>query len=173
MNCDLSVYPQSQPLTGLQLLVIDDELDNLDLLAFVLQDAGARVTAVTSAQTALGVLERLQPDVILCDLMLPDVDGCVLIQQLRAREAKLVGSPTPAVVVTAMAREQDRQHALEAGFQAYILKPFDLEQVIETVASVASGRLEPPWVPPTFPLPRIEIWNDRQRSTSRTEFIGD
>jgi CheY-like chemotaxis protein len=129
----------SRPLAGLQLLVIDDEPDNLDLLTFLLQEEGATVIAVATAQEALDVLEHSQPHVILCDLILPDLNGCELIQQWRDREAELARPLIPAIAVTGLDRELYTLHELEASFQGYILKPFDVKQVSDMVTSVAFG----------------------------------
>ncbi|GAB4384864.1 MAG: hypothetical protein Kow00121_48950 [Elainellaceae cyanobacterium] len=107
-------------LTGTNLLVIEDEPDNRDLLVFILEGEGAVVRVAESAQQALEVLEQLKPDVILCDLNLPGQDGCLFMRQWRKREVELGLSPIPALALTALVREQDKQRVREAGFQLHI-----------------------------------------------------
>lgn len=124
-------------LKGLQLLVIEDEQDIIDLLTFILQSEGAEVTAVVHVYEALEALERFRPDVILSNIHLPDGDGYTLLKTWRDKEAKLNLEPIPEIIVTESNREIHRTRMSEAGFQTYISRPFDVEQIPKIVASMA------------------------------------
>jgi signal transduction histidine kinase len=122
------------PLAGLQVLVVDDENDAREWLVRVLADAGADVRAARSAAEALEVFDRAPPDVLLSDIGMPEVDGYALIRRIRALPEDR-GGCTPAVALTAFARADDRQRALNAGYQLHIGKPVDEDELIAAVAS--------------------------------------
>ncbi|MBD1844289.1 PAS domain-containing protein [Cyanobacteria bacterium FACHB-63] len=117
-----------EQLTGLSLLIVDDEADARELLAFLLEQQGAIVTATSSAQEARAKLAEFQPDLLISDLGMPDVDGFQLIRQLRAE-----GRSIRAIAVTAYAREEDRQAALAAGFQAHVTKPIEPAELFKAI----------------------------------------
>ena len=122
---------QSDRLAGLDLLVVDDDDDSRELLALVLQNAGAQVTQAFSAQSALQALNQGRFDLLLSDIGMPFEDGYALIRQVRAK-----GHELRAVAVTAFTAPEDRQKALAAGFQKHLGKPVDIERLLETVASL-------------------------------------
>ncbi len=126
----------SKILTGLHVLVMDDEADTRDLLVTALEQCGARVTAVPNVPDALASLDRVLPDVLLSDIGVPGEDGYSLIRKLRARSAELGGN-VPAAALTAYARSEDRIRALSAGFQAHLAKPIDPAEVVATIAALA------------------------------------
>lgn len=128
---------RDRPLEGLKLLIIEDEEDTRELLAFILIDAGAEVTAVIYVYQALEAFDRLRPDAILSNVYLPDGNGYEFLQAWRWREARLSYSPTPAILVTESEREVHEQRLQRAGFQAYIVRPFDIEGLVQVVATVA------------------------------------
>ena len=123
--------PLPTPLAGVQVLVVDDEADSRDFVTFVLEEAGAIVTAVSSAFAALEVFTS-QIDILVSDIGMPGMDGYMLIQQIRALSIEQ-GGKIPAIALTAYAGEFDRQKALVAGFQKHISKPVEPEQLIEAV----------------------------------------
>jgi CheY-like chemotaxis protein len=111
-----SLLPTDQhPLTGLQILVVDDDTDTREFQAFVLEQSGATVTAVPSGLEALQVLERFIPDVLISDVGMADMDGYMLIQQIRLRPTDQ-GRMILAIALTAYAGEFDRRKAIESGF---------------------------------------------------------
>lgn len=122
-------------LSGLQILIVDDEADARDLLATILEQSGARVTATASATEALNCLSRLPVDILVSDIAMPQVDGYTLIRQVRELETNRGGS-IPAVALTAYAGESDRNLALQAGFQVHLPKPFDPDELISIVAKL-------------------------------------
>ncbi|MEH2422124.1 MAG: ATP-binding protein [Nostoc sp.] len=123
---------------GLQVLVVDDNADTRELIAFILEQSGAQVTAVSSVSEALKALARLSPDVLVSDIGMPDEDGYSLIRKLRAQEA-LGGEKIPAVALTAFARDEERRLALQAGFQVHVSKPIEPEELVTVVANLAKG----------------------------------
>jgi PAS domain S-box-containing protein len=125
----------SLDLQGIRVLVVDDEVDNLELIQFVLEQAGATVTPVSSAQKALQQLNQFNPDLLLADIAMPQVDGYTLIRQIRELPPDR-GGQIPAIALTAYAGEIDQQHALAAGFQKHLSKPIETQSLIETIAEL-------------------------------------
>lgn len=123
-------------LDGLKLLVVDDEADTRELLGAVLEQCGAEVTAVGSAEEALEALEKLHPNVLMSDIGMLGEDGYALIRKVRALPAER-GGGTPAVALTAYARTEDRVRALSSGYQVHIAKPVEPAELIAAVASLA------------------------------------
>jgi PAS domain S-box-containing protein len=128
----LSTSTSAQPLTGLRILIVDDEPDALDWTQFWLEQCGAVVTAVSSAQAALEELEQSQPDVLLSDIGMPEADGLMLLQQIRSR-SDAQGSRVPAIALTAYARDEDSSRALLAGFQRHLAKPVEPAHLVTTI----------------------------------------
>lgn len=139
-----SSHPQAQKsplsatpaLTGLRVLVVDDDPDVRELVAVVLEEYGAKVTAVSSAPEAINALPQLQPDVLVSDIGMPEEDGYSLIRQVRNLDAER-GKILPAAALTAYAREEDCQGALDAGFQMHLSKPVDTAKLVMAVANLA------------------------------------
>ncbi|TAK06082.1 MAG: response regulator, partial [Candidatus Manganitrophaceae bacterium] len=123
-------------LGGLRILVVDDEADARDLVATVLRQCRADVSAVSSAREAMRVFEEGPPDVLISDIAMPEEDGYVLIRKIRALAAER-GGETPAVALTAYARSEDRQKILSSGFQVHLSKPVEPAQLVASVAKVA------------------------------------
>jgi PAS domain S-box-containing protein len=126
-------------LRGVRVLLVDDDLDTLDMLKFMLQDRGADVIAARSAAEALGALEQTLPHAIVSDLAMPVQDGYELIEQIRRRDPER-GGHIPAVALTAYARVEDRVRALTAGFQIYVPKPVDPDELVAVVANLTRRR---------------------------------
>jgi CheY-like chemotaxis protein len=126
-------------LHGVQILVVDDDQDALDMLTLVLTDAGAAVRTAASAAEALALLRWIRPHVLVSDLAMPDQDGYSLIRNLRAVERES-GREIPAVALTAYVRVQDRARAEAAGFNVFVEKPVDPEELIAVIAGIAKSR---------------------------------
>ena len=126
-------------LQGAQILVVDDDQDALDMLTVVLTEAGAAVRTAASATEALALLRWIRPDVLVSDLAMPDEDGYSLIRNLRAIE-RASGRETPAVALTAYVRVQDRARAEAAGFNVFVEKPVNPEELIAVLAGIAESR---------------------------------
>jgi CheY-like chemotaxis protein len=126
-------------LTGIRVLVVEDDDDARGLVEKVLQTRGALVKTVCSASTALDLLEKDRIDVLLSDIEMPGIDGYQLIKELRLRPAAQ-GGAVPAVALTAYARTEDRLRALRAGFQLHLAKPVHPSELVTVVSSLAMRR---------------------------------
>ena len=122
-------------LDHVQILLVDDDADTREFQAFLLEQYGARVTAVASGLAALQALEQLLPDVIVSDIGMPDMDGYRLMQQIRSRPPSQ-GGLVPALALTAYAAELDQKRALQAGFQQHLTKPLEPEQFVRAIVSL-------------------------------------
>jgi PAS domain S-box-containing protein len=122
-------------LSGVTVLVVDDDRDARELIARILTDCKATVHTAASARDAFAALRAAPPDLLISDLGMPDVDGFELLGWVRAL-ARDAGGLVPAVALTAFARSEDRLRALEAGFSAHISKPVEPGELIATVAAV-------------------------------------
>ncbi|WP_313931804.1 MULTISPECIES: response regulator [Nostoc] len=123
-------------LNGLQILVVDDEADGRDLVSFILQQHGALMIQAASLAQAWSVLERKMPHILISDLGMPEEDGYSFIRQIRALPVDK-GGRIPAIALSAYAKEEDRRQALLTGFQMYLSKPFDPDELLIMVASLA------------------------------------
>jgi signal transduction histidine kinase len=127
--------PESSPLTGIRVLVVDDDADSREFIAFVLEQLGAQVSTVTSAGEAIASLEQLPPDILLSDIGMPDMDGYMLMRQIRAMPPEQ-GGQILAIALTAYAGEIDRQQALAAGFQHHLAKPVEPDELVKVILNL-------------------------------------
>jgi PAS domain S-box-containing protein len=136
--------PQNCPpeLSGLRVLLVDDERDSLDLLNAVLDSCGAQVATAGSAVEALELIKRERFDVIISDIGMPEEDGFSLIGKIRDLPDE-EGGGIPAIALTAYARAEDRVRAIRSGFQMHIAKPVEPAELIAVVANLA-GRMRNP-----------------------------
>jgi signal transduction histidine kinase/ActR/RegA family two-component response regulator len=123
-------------LSGVKVLVVDDQADSRELVKRVLSECDAEVFAAGSAEEALRLVELEQPHVLLSDIGMPGVDGYELLRRVRALE-NARGRRIPAIALTAFARSEDRTQALRAGFLVHVSKPVEPSELVATVASVA------------------------------------
>ncbi|MFQ4141963.1 response regulator [Chlorogloeopsis sp. ULAP02] len=112
-----------QSLDGLRILVVDDSADSCLLVSFILEGYGVKVMTATTALEALEVMEQFKPNLLISDIVMPGVDGYSFIR--RVRNLNLTLRAIPAIAVTAMCREEDRNLAISCGFQSYLSKPID------------------------------------------------
>jgi CheY-like chemotaxis protein len=124
-------------LTGLDILLVDDEADTLAMFRDALEHAGAQVRAVSNAADALRVTQSWRPDLLVTDLGLPGMDGYQLLETLRGRGD---GHGFPAVAVSAYASSDDRSRALAVGFRAHFAKPIDPATLVRALASSLAQR---------------------------------
>ncbi|PHM07241.1 hybrid sensor histidine kinase/response regulator [Nostoc sp. 'Peltigera malacea cyanobiont' DB3992] len=130
----------SLPLNGIKVLVIDDDTDSRDFVAFVLEQDGAFVMAVSSAEEALQALVEVKPDVLVSDISMPDMDGYMLIHEVRTRTPEQ-GGQIPAIALTAFARNNDYEKALKAGFQMHLSKPLNPEKLIAAIVKLMKTKV--------------------------------
>jgi signal transduction histidine kinase/ActR/RegA family two-component response regulator len=123
-------------LDGVQVLIVDDEQDTLSMLAVMLTEYRAKVQTATSAAEAMEVLQWYKPDVLVSDLAMPEEDGYSLISKVRALSEEN-GRRIPAVALTAYVRVEDRVRALSAGFNMFVPKPVEPNELITAIANLA------------------------------------
>jgi CheY-like chemotaxis protein len=129
-------------LTGVSILVVEDDEDTRELLRVLLETHGAMVSATSSVQEALASYEQSRPDVIVADIGMPDYNGYTLIGKVRARDRER-GSIVPAIALTAFATAIDRDTVLSAGFQVHVAKPFEPNHLISTIYGLAEKYRQP------------------------------
>lgn len=122
-------------LAGVRVLVVDDDPDARDLVRRVLAERRAEVTTAGSAAEGLRLMGEIDPDVLLSNIGMPDLDGYEFIRRVRA--TRFDASHLPAAALTAFARPDDRRRALEAGYQAHLSKPLQAAALIAEVARLA------------------------------------
>ena len=124
--------------SALRILVVDDDQNTLDVLLEALGLFGAEVRCAGSVARARELLAAWRADVLLSDLGMPDHDGFELIQEIRTRpldgEARM-----PAIALTGHTRAQDRQRALQAGYDEVLAKPAELDTLLQAIRRVASA----------------------------------
>jgi signal transduction histidine kinase/CheY-like chemotaxis protein/PAS domain-containing protein len=123
-------------LEGIRVLVVDDEADSRETLAALLTQVGATVLLADGAGSALSLMQRERPDVLVSDIGMPEIDGYELLRRIRAMGAD-AGGDLPAIALTAFARSEDRVRALRAGFSIHVAKPVDGSEIVASIASVA------------------------------------
>ncbi|MBD1829726.1 ATP-binding protein [Microcoleus vaginatus GB1-A2] len=122
-------------LASLRVLVVDDELDSREFVAFVAEQAGAKVTAVGSAIEALQLLSTTAFDILLSDIGMPDMDGYMLVRQVRALPPEQ-GGQIPAIALTAYAGDFNQKQALAAGFQSHVAKPVEPNELVQAIVTL-------------------------------------
>jgi signal transduction histidine kinase/ActR/RegA family two-component response regulator len=123
--------------SGLRLMVVDDNVDAAQMLAALLEVQGYAVSVEYDARGALERARREQPDVMLLDIGLPDMDGYALARRLRAQPEN---AGAMLVALTGYGQNQDRTAAEQAGFDHYLVKPADLDQVNQVLAQARALR---------------------------------
>ncbi|HEU4887734.1 MAG TPA: GAF domain-containing protein [Thermoanaerobaculia bacterium] len=125
-------------LLGLTVLVIDDQEYTRDIVAAILRRTAAKVHIASSVREGLQCFQKYEPDVVVCDIAMPEEDGYVFLREIRQRPD--ASRTTPILALTAFGRPEDRLHALDAGFDAYLKKPVDPGELAESVQRLTSGR---------------------------------
>jgi CheY-like chemotaxis protein len=117
-------------------MVVEDDPDSREAVTTVLEQAGATVTATASVADALLAFAESVPDVLVSDIGMPMEDGYALIRHVRRRGPD-EGGKTPAIALTAYATDADQEKTLASGFQAYLAKPAEPDQLVALVAGLA------------------------------------
>lgn len=120
---------------GVKVLIVDDEPAALEITKLMLTLYRAQVIAAATGAKALEQIQMYRPDVIISDISMPQMDGYQFIRQVRNLSPH-VGGGTPAVALTAFGRTEDRERAINAGFQRHLSKPVELHALIDTIVSV-------------------------------------
>ena len=127
-------------LDGIRVLVVDDAPYVRDVVTDILQQDGAVVTAVETAEKALEILQRERPNVLLSDLTMPGKGGYWLIGQVRELPPER-GGTTPAAAFTAYSSPAHRAGVLRAGFQLHVGKPVGIRELVDVVATLAGTQV--------------------------------
>jgi len=120
------------------ILVVEDDPDARELMQAVLEQRGATVLAADSVATALELFEKKNPDVIISDIAMPEEDGFALVKRVRALGPEK-GGDKPIVALSAYAAKADRVRALSAGFNHYLHKPVDFEELDAVLRAATTG----------------------------------
>ena len=123
-------------LKSIKVVAVDDNADSRELLKTILKRSSAEAVVVSSGQEALAAIKSFRPDVVVCDLAMPEMDGYELLENVRRLEPEL--AQVPAIAFTAAARNEDRARTRRAGFQAHLAKPVDPNKLITTILKLAS-----------------------------------
>ncbi len=130
-NTPAAIPDADRPLEGVRLLLVEDDADSREMMTLLLEHAGAQVTPAVNAIAALMKLDELQHDIVVADVGLPQMDGYTLMRTIRDK-----GFTMPAVALTGYASAEDRQQALEAGFDDHLGKPVSPDMLVQVLGSV-------------------------------------
>lgn len=122
-------------LTGLSILILEDDRDTLEMFAASLSKLGADVKTAMTAEAALEILETWHPNAILCDLHLPHIDGYGFLARVRAIPSL---ADIPLIAISASHPELERERSLEAGFAGHLTKPSKLSDIIGAVTRIVA-----------------------------------
>jgi two-component system alkaline phosphatase synthesis response regulator PhoP len=147
-----------------RILVVDDEPSVTDLLAYNLRKALYDVQTAANGRTALRLARESQPDLILLDLMIPEVDGLDVCRELRKT------SGVPIIMITARGEEIDRVLGLEIGADDYITKPFSIRELMARIKAVLRRAQKEEAEPPTLVRGPGNLLMDVER---RSVDVGD
>lgn len=120
-------------------LVVDDNEDNLLLLAFLVEQLNCRIITAAEGKAALDLAQTYLPSLILLDMMLPDLDGITVLSRLKQNP---LTAQTPIIAVTAMARGEDRERILAAGCDEYVTKPYVIDDLEALLSRYLTGKGE-------------------------------
>ena len=129
----------NRTLSSVFVLVVEDDPDMQELLRTIFEIAGAKVVTAGTVPEALEILKRTTPHVLLIDIGLPGYNGYALIGRVRALDDP-VKRNLPAIALTAFASTTDRDIALTSGFQMFLSKPFDADNLVDAIAQVIGLR---------------------------------
>ena len=135
---------------GEQLLVVEDNETSMKLFRDVLQASGYRTLEAASGAHAVELAAEHDPDLVLMDIQLPDIDGVEALRRLRADRRT---AAIPVLALTAQAMDGVRERLLAAGFDGYISKPVDILELVAAVRQLCDGRARPISRPPSPPPP--------------------
>ncbi|HEY1478270.1 MAG TPA: ATP-binding protein [Chthoniobacterales bacterium] len=122
----------------IKVLAVDDDADSRDLLKAILERSGANTTVLGSGKEALEVVKNSRPDVLICDLAMPQMDGYELLKNVRRLEPEI--GWLPVIAFTASVRNEDRAHSRDAGFQAHLEKPLIPNELVTTIIELVGQK---------------------------------
>jgi CheY-like chemotaxis protein len=122
-------------LAGLRVLLVENDTEELELVSMILKQGGMEVRTACSATEALAAFDEWRVDILISDIGMPEVDGYMLMEKLRARESEC-GGHIPAIALTAYVGQRERQRALSVGYESHVPKPVDQDELLAIVASL-------------------------------------
>jgi CheY-like chemotaxis protein len=125
-------------LAGLRILIVEDDPDGRELLAAILEGAGAAVLRASSAREGFELLQRSPVHLLVSDIAMPDEDGYSLMRKIRTL-APALGGAVPAIALTAFTADTDRDRSLAAGFARHLGKPVDAIALLDTALALVRG----------------------------------
>ena len=137
-----------------KILIIEDEPDIIKMLEYNLKKEGFRITSVSDGREALRQAEREHPDIIILDLMLPEIDGLEVCKTLKQSSDT---ADIPVIMLTAKAQETDKIVGLELGADDYITKPFSIRELTARVKAVLRRAREKEKLPEIFRIGNLTI----------------
>ena len=133
------IEASDQPLSGVKVLVLDDDADAREVVSTALAQCGAKTAGAGTSREALDLLREFAPDVLVSDIAMPGEDGFAFIKRVRALAPEGIGS-VPAVALTAYTQDYEMRHALSAGFQEFLPKPVEMDELAAIVLWLAKRR---------------------------------
>jgi two-component system CheB/CheR fusion protein len=124
---------------GVHILVVEDDPGTREALTEMLSLSGAEVRSAESAAKAMALFEQSTPELLVCDIAMPDEDGYSLLRRIRALGPEH-GGDVPALALTALAGQEDRLRAFEAGFQVHVAKPVDTDRLVAVLTRLLKPR---------------------------------
>jgi CheY-like chemotaxis protein len=124
------IYGSTKALSGRRVLIVDDDIRNIFALSSVLEDYGMDIRTADNGREAIAIAQKGELDVILMDIMMPEMDGLETMKEIRKIPAC---KDLPIVAVTAKAMKGDRERCIEAGAWDYLSKPVDREQLLSVL----------------------------------------
>jgi len=131
--------PAEDALAGVRVLAVDDDPDALEVITEGLTSLGANVRVADSGTEAISMWSRERFDVLVCDLAMPRVDGFAVLRAISER-AHSFDNGALAIALTAHASEDDRQRSIDAGFHHHLGKPYELNELVQTILSGLHAR---------------------------------
>jgi len=136
VSTDTAIPDTNAPsLSGVRVLVVDDDQDSRELILLTVRAADANVMVVSSAARALDTIGTFRPHVVISDLAMPGMDGYALVRAIAAT----VPNPPPAIAMSGHVSERDVQQSIKAGFARHLGKPADYQRLVETIAELAKS----------------------------------
>lgn len=129
-------------LEGLQVLVVDDNEDSLELMTFILEQCQAEVIQARSASEAFQQLSQIRPALLISDVNMPGEDGYSLIRRVKQLTAA-EGWQLPSIALTAFTGEEERSQILAAGFETYLSKPLDIQELMVAIRALLDHSQQP------------------------------
>jgi signal transduction histidine kinase len=133
-----TLRPREPSLKGVRILVVDDQADHRELVAYIVSEKGAAARTAGTADEAVQIAREWRPDVAVLDVGMPAVDGYQLLLQLR-QSLDATAQSLPALALSGFAAPSDAAQALRAGFQAHLAKPFVPAALVAAIAGLVES----------------------------------